>query len=175
MFYVNVRDVDNYTFYYNMVATVKDAVRQVVNDEILANRPISAGAQSYIDNMQAGGLKGGTGPSQFGVMSAYNTSTGNMEYMLADEMAGITAKVNREIAEEVLERAKIYCPVDTGTLRDSGTIIENEDGSCQVVFQCPYAWYVHEFEWKTHKPPTCAKFLTRAVYEIEKLHGYGWA
>ena len=79
--------------------------------------------------------------------------------------------VNNKIANEVLERAKYYCPVDTGKLKESGHLEPQSDGSVDVVFDCEYAWYVHEDMNKIHAFPTCAKFLTIAVEEIKKLYG----
>ena len=89
-----------------------------------------------------------------------------------DESVGvgdIRAKVSMLMADEILRRAKDYCPVDTGNLRNSGKIINNGDGTCDVVFDCDYAWYVHERMGVYHEPPTCAKFLTLAVQEVEAI------
>lgn len=83
---------------------------------------------------------------------------------------GIASEVSQELAEEVLERALYYCPVDTGRLKESGHIERINDNNCLVVFDCPYAWYVHEHTWKDHDYPTCAKFLSIAVEEVKKLH-----
>lgn len=109
-----------------------------------------------------------------GIMGSYNLQSHDVEYALASQMAGITAGINRELAEQVLERALYYCPVDTGYLKSTGHIEENENGSCSVVFDCPYAWYVHEFTWREHDFPTRSHFLIQAVYEIEKEQGW-WA
>lgn len=47
------------------------------------------------------------------------------------------------VCEEILQTAKDMCPVDTGTLRDSG-YIEKTDTGYRVGFSAPYAKIVHE-------------------------------
>lgn len=92
---------------------------------------------------------------------------GSLDTIICD---GIAAEVSQSLAEEVLERALYYCPVDTGTLYRSGHIERINDNTCLVVFSCEYAWYVHEHTWKEHEYPTCAKFLSIAVEEVKRLH-----
>ena len=157
-FLVDVRSTDDYTFYYNMLRSVNQHVINIVDSKVLANRPMAR--DNYITGTQ--------------IMGSYNLQSHDVEYALALQMAGITAGINRELAEQVLERALYYCPVDTGYLRSTGRIEENENGSCSVVFDCPYAWYVHEFTWREHDFPTRSHFLIQAVYEIEKEQGW-WA
>lgn len=157
-FLVDVRSTDDYTFYYNMLKRVNQHVINIVDSKVLANRPMAR--DNYIE--------------ETGIMGSYNLQSHDIEYALASQMAGITAGINRELAEQVLERALYYCPVDTGYLRSTGHIEENENGSCSVVFDCPYAWYVHEFTWREHDFPTRSHFLIQAVYEIEKEQGW-WA
>lgn len=157
-FLVDVRSTDDYTFYYNMLKRVNQHVVNIVDSKVLANRPMAR--DNYIE--------------ETGIMGSYNLQSHDVEYALASQMAGITAGINRELAEQVLERALYYCPVDTGYLRSTGHIEENENGSCSVVFDCPYAWYVHEFTWREHDFPTRSHFLIQAVYEIEKEQGW-WA
>lgn len=79
-----------------------------------------------------------------------------------------------EVAEAVLERALIYVPVDTGALRASGRVnadLSNlEIAVAEVRFGsdvAPYAAIVHERLDLRHKPPTQAKYLERAAYELE--------
>lgn len=174
-FYVDITTTDYFNFYYNMVAEVNENVVKVVGDD-LKLRPITPDAQRYIKGMQAYGLRApGKGPAIFGMMGNKNQVTGELDFASALDMKGITMAVNRQLAEEILALSKYYCPVNTGNLRDSGHIEENVDGSCRIVYDCQYAWYVHEFTWKNHAYPTRARFLTEAVYEVEKLHGIGWA
>lgn len=157
-FLVDVRSTDDYTFYYNMLRSVNQHVINIVDSKVLANRPMTR--DNYITGTQ--------------IIGSYNLQSHDVEYALALQMAGITAGINRELAEQVLERALYYCPVDTGYLKSTGHIEENENGSCSVVFDCPYAWYVHEFTWREHDFPTRSHFLIQAVYEIEKEQGW-WA
>jgi hypothetical protein len=75
-----------------------------------------------------------------------------------------------DAAEEVLERAKLYTPVDTGYLKQTGRVeIELRElplASAQIIFDAPYAAVVHERLDLNHAPPTQAKFLERAVREL---------
>lgn len=174
-FYIEVDKSGFYNFYYNMVAEVNKNVVNVLQDD-LGKLVYTRGAQQYRNGVLAGGLMSNSkGPSIFGVMGNKNQVTGEMEFISALDMQGITAAVNASLAEEILALSQYYCPVDTGRLRDSGRIEQNADGSCRIFYDCEYAWYVHEFSWKFHQYPTCDHFLTRAVYEVEKLHGIGWA
>lgn len=83
--------------------------------------------------------------------------------------------INRNLADAVLERAKLYCPVDTGNLRDSGHIEVYADGTYKVVFSADYAWFVHEFTWRNINtainPYARAKFLEIAFNEVMKEAG----
>lgn len=161
-FYVDVGDSNsaNYAFYYNinkLISTgVNEAVRKVIGTD--AEKGLAKDGYDYARMVQ------------------FNLETGQVEANEGHfEMQGITAAVNKELAEEILQRAIYYCPKDTGFLASSGRIEQNDDGSCRVYFDCGYAWYVHEFSWKQHEFPTCDHFLTRAIYEIQKEHGFGWA
>lgn len=72
-------------------------------------------------------------------------------------------------AEIVLARSRGYVPVDTGRLKASGKIESKGQGlhtRVAVVYEAPYAVYVHERTDIPHKPPTCAKYLERAVREL---------
>ena len=173
-FYVEVDSSGFSELYYNMVAELNEKMDNYFKSK-LKDRPITEGAQAYINGRLAGGkLLNSKGPRQFGVMASRNNNSGDIEYMFADAMQGITAKASADLAYEILALAKYYCPVDTGYLRDSGRVELQPDGSARIFFDCPYAWYVHEFSWKNHNYPTCDHFLTRAIYEVEKMHGYGW-
>ena len=102
---------------------------------------------------------------------------GNLESQLTSEI-GIGLQVaNWALAEKILERAKHYCPVDTGNLRDSGRVVQSDsDNSCLVVFDASYAWFVHEFTWRniisTGNPYGIHKFLEVAYQEIMKEEGF---
>lgn len=161
-FYVDVGDSNsaNYVFYYNINKLISnginEAVRKVIGTE--AEKGLAKDGYDYARMVQ------------------FNLETGQVEDNEEHfEMQGITASINKELAEEVLQRAIYYCPKDTGFLASSGRIEQNNDGSCRIYFDCGYAWYVHEFSWKQHEFPTCDHFLTRAIYEVQKEHGFGWA
>lgn len=165
-FYVDVNSRDNmYPFYVNMNKAIVKGINEAVAKVIGAKN-----TQSVIDKAkQYSGY-------DYANMFLFNPDTGQIEEQeMHFAMQGITAGVNREIAEEILTLAKFYCPKDTGYLAESGRIEQNSDGSCRIFFDCGYAWYVHEFSWRKHAFPTCDHFLTRAIYEVEKAHGYGWA
>lgn len=174
-FYVEVDKSGFYNFYYNMVAEINKDVEKVIKNQ-LGDLVYTKDADNYRRGRLAGGYKSNShGPAQFGVMAARNQANGNLELISALDMQGITAKVNMSLAQEILERAIYYCPKDTGKLASSGRIEVLNDGCCRIYFDCPYAWYVHEFSWKKHTYPTRDHFLTQAIYEVEKLHGFGWA
>lgn len=164
MFYVDVLDGKGYSFYVNMNKAIVKGINEAVAKNIGAKN-----TQAIID--KAKDYKG----YDYANMFIFNPDTGQLdEQEMHFMMQGITASVNKSMAEEILQLAKFYCPKDTGYLVDSGRIEENEDGSCRIYFDAPYSWYVHEFTWREHEYPTCAKFLERAVYEVEKAHGM-WA
>jgi hypothetical protein len=165
MFYVDVLDGKGYSFYVNMNKAITKGINEAVaknigdkNTQLILDKAKDYNGYDYAN------------------MFIFNPDTGQIdEQEMHFKMQGITASVNRSIAEEVLELAKFYCPKDTGYLESSGRIEENSDGSCKIFFDCPYAWYVHEFSWRKHNFPTCDHFLTRAIYEVQKAHGFGWA
>lgn len=79
----------------------------------------------------------------------------------------------RKIARAVRDKAKYYCPIEYGPLRKS--IVTSVTGTGRnAVFniscggpEAPYALYVHEDLTKFHEPPTCAKFMTKALLEVK--------
>jgi hypothetical protein len=83
------------------------------------------------------------------------------------------AAASVDAAEEVLARAKYYCPIDRGDLRSTGRVeIELRElrrASAQIRFgdaHVPYAVIQHERLDYRHEPPTSAKYLQRAVDEL---------
>ena len=113
------------------------------------------------------------------------------EVLSVQNLVGIHAEVNkqanaygREVAEEILALAKMYCPIsdneDPGHVHlvDTGVIDETPDGGWRVSFLAPYAWFVHEFIWNNIVSARNTlgrhKFLSLAVYEVEKKYGW-WA
>ena len=177
-FYIDILDTANYTFYYNMVAEVNKGITRALRSE-LPDRLMTPRAMAYRNNVLAGGLTSGKGPGEFGVMANYDVNTGNIEYLLADSidwhMKGICATVSANMAEEIVERAQYYCPVDKGHLIKCFRIEDLGNGKCRIYNDCHYAWFVEEFTWKHHDYPKRAKFLTTAVFEIQNKYGFGWA
>lgn len=74
--------------------------------------------------------------------------------------------------DSALKKARFYVPKDTMALHDSGRKEVTGSGmgaKGRVIFggpSAPYAIYVHEIQENQHAPPTCAKFLERAVREL---------
>ncbi len=84
-------------------------------------------------------------------------------------------------AHIVLDRARYYCPKDTGALAASGRVLGNAVGGAAARFtvefggvgipgqeDVTYAAFVHEMLDIPHDPPTCAKFLLKAIQETQK-------
>ena len=84
--------------------------------------------------------------------------------------ANVYAAAATEIALDVLERSGQLVPVDTNTLRLSGThrLISATNKGADVLVEYPtdYAVTVHEDLFARHKPPRRAKFLEIAMREI---------
>jgi hypothetical protein len=155
-FLVDISERDGYIFYYNIEKLIKSGV----NENVL--KVIGEDNQKLLPRNRG----------DYAKMALYNKDTKTVtDVVNRYDIDGICATVNEAWAEEILALAKSYCPVDSGALRDSGHIEKMEDGSCRVVFDKSYAWYVHEFTWRYHKLPTQAKFLDRAVFEVLRDHG----
>lgn len=84
-----------------------------------------------------------------------------------------------DIAQQTLDLATYYAPVDTGLMRSTGRIEKVKVGpkfifwkggtEYRVVFGSSAAYYtiyVHEDLTKYHQEPTQSKFLERAVREV---------
>lgn len=69
-----------------------------------------------------------------------------------------------EIGKAILGRSTELCPIETGFLRSSGTIYVYED-HIRIIYECPYATYVHE-NLENYHPFGQAKFLETAAQEI---------
>jgi len=76
-------------------------------------------------------------------------------------------------AKMVYTRAQKYVPVDTGALRESGRVETNNKAGLAAESYvsyggeaAPYALWVHENLEATHAPPTCARWLAKAVREL---------
>jgi hypothetical protein len=75
------------------------------------------------------------------------------------------------LADEILEVAQYYCPVDKGDLVESGTVVKSNSGhggtvEAQVRFRTRYALFVHEDTTAYHEPPTQAKYLEQAMLDV---------
>jgi hypothetical protein len=78
----------------------------------------------------------------------------------------------RAMAADVLAVSQELVPVETAALKATGAVEETRAANglleAKVVYggpDAPYGLYVHEDMSKYHAPPTCAKFLERAVAE----------
>jgi hypothetical protein len=166
-FYINVSDSSSYDFYYNMESSVNWYVEYTVGKDKLSSRPIFDSIRKQI---QEHGYRK-HGHSDYGVYGSLNKNTQDIEYGLAIDVEGILGITPAYIANEVLELAKYYCPKDTGTLANSGRIQMLDNSMCSIIFDCPYAWFVHELSYKKHEPPTCDHFLSRAIFETQEKYG----
>jgi len=182
-FYVDVTYQGEFDFYYNMEALINNHVASVlkIKQNDLTTLPRNSEALNNIAKNNGRLTKQGS--AHLGVMGSKNMSTGQIETHSILDIDGICATMSAQLAQEVLVRAVFYCPKETGNLARSGRIEQVNEKECRVVFggyteesgYVPYAWFVHEFTWKNHAYPTRAKFLTQAIYEVQKLHGYNWA
>ena len=194
-FYLDVYNKNNrvFDFYYNMEALINENVAKVLGikpDDMttLPRNIVSPSVNSALNSYGSSLSKRGS--AHLGMYGSMDMSTKKIETRSALDVDGICAAVQSKWAYEILERAIFYCPKDTGALASTGRV-EYVNGECKVVFGglvdsgremlgipvkdiVNYAWYVHEFTWKQHKFPTRAKFLTQAIYEVEKLHGVNW-
>lgn len=71
-----------------------------------------------------------------------------------------------DVAKDILRVAKSLCPVDTGRLVNSGKLVKVGSGEYVIVFDCPYAWYVHENLSANHPNGGTAKFLDKAIISV---------
>ena len=95
------------------------------------------------------------------------------------EMHGRLSK--KELKKGIKDATKIafkksqkYVPVEFGPLKASGKVIEVGEG--WVIFYggptADYALPVHEIAGARHAPPTCYKYLERAVRETRNQQSY---
>ena len=69
------------------------------------------------------------------------------------------------LARAIYARALYYTPVKTGNLKKSA-VLEVLSDRATIRYTAPYATYVHEIPFRTHKPPTGMKFLEQAAAEV---------
>lgn len=89
-------------------------------------------------------------------LSKYETAI-NKYYFTSQERLELLGKA-------ILGRAIELCPIDTGLLRTSGTLVIG-NGFIVIVFTAPYASYVHE-NMEVYHPVGRAKFLEIALSEF---------
>lgn len=75
-------------------------------------------------------------------------------------------------AEIILEASQKLVPVDTGRLKKSGHIEQNSEGTYSIVYDAPYALFVHEIMGNYHKPPTQAKYLEDVAWQFLTMFNY---
>lgn len=162
-----------YMFYYNFKKAAKYGVNEHVR-EIIGDVYDLALSQAgpYANSLSSGDsnrYKRG-GKANLGIFD--DKAAGVTEVDFSMYMAGITADVNKAIATEAFLLSQYYCPVDTGRLKNSGRIEYNDDGTCRIVYDCPYAWYVETFTWRNYGSyPTRPAFLKEAIEEVKRRHG----
>lgn len=74
------------------------------------------------------------------------------------------------VAFSIMKRSLNYTPVDTGALRKS-IYVKKVSDYYEVGYTASYAPYVHEIIDNYHNPPTKAKFLEDAAFEIMTEYG----
>ena len=84
---------------------------------------------------------------------------------MEDEVKLQSSEYSYEVAHQILNVAKSLCPVDTGRLRDSGKVIK-VGNKYAVLFDCEYAYIVHENMVAKHPNGGTAKFLDIAVQRV---------
>ena len=180
-FYVQVDQEGIYNFYFNMLRKVNENVVDILEkkhkfgDLVLHNYNYRVSMGAQVNHT----LLSGNGPGELGVIAGLNNITGEFEFSWAKNMLGIAAAVNKQLASEVVGLAKFYCPRSDDNNKPAGYVHladsiyakELDDGTCMIIADKPYAYYVHEFTWREHKFPTRAKFLTQAIFEVYKYHG----
>ena len=77
-----------------------------------------------------------------------------------------------EEANLIFAKSQVLVPVDTGVLRGSGGVSAPQGTGAGIYVDifyggpaAPYALFVHEILYYTHKPPTQAKYLEQPFME----------
>lgn len=97
---------------------------------------------------------------------------------ILDQVYDASEEIMLEALEPTFEKSQMYCPVETGKLKNSGYLEVNAfrgnprveigygfGGSPKNKMGKPYTAYVHEMLELKHEPPTRAKWLQAAVME----------
>lgn len=124
-----------------------------------------------IDNEILAAISENIGSKEITATNEYQTETN----ITQDFRIGVGA-VNFELANKILARALLYCPEDTGQLKQSARIQQLANGGYAIIFDAPYAWFVHEFTWrqidKSKNPLARHKWLEIAYQEVLKEEGF---
>ena len=101
-------------------------------------------------------------------------NTVNVKYFFDKELAQevvekAAMKGLRKLGEEILTEAKELCPVDSGTLRQSGSVRANsKNKTVEISFNTPYALKQHEEMSYNHPNGGQAKYLEQPFNERVK-------
>jgi hypothetical protein len=108
-----------------------------------------------------------------GSLTLQTTSTINFADMRARVLRAASAGLASSGKIVMDERSKPICPILTGVLRASGHVeapnTSGSDVTVDLVYDAPYAIYVHEILRNRHAAPTQAKFLEKACLESGPL------
>lgn len=186
--YINLSETDYYNFYYNLKDLISSNLYKAAASAMKIDDSNMSKINSLVRNSNIKNLSGvnknvyqvlgynnlgslNTKGSDYAKIGNINLATGQMEFIDQAAMDGICMSINAQFANEIVQLATYYCPVNEGTLRDSIRVEFDNNGGCMIYYDCPYAWYVHEFTWRQHKYPTRAKFLSQAISDVYSYHG----
>lgn len=114
-------------------------------------------------------------PSEAGFVSSINAQLKDLANALQevfDQFESASPEVMLAAVMPTFEKSQIYCPIDTGVLRESGYAEVTGTGKSPRVEvgyakggNPFYAVFVHEMTTVFHKPPTRSKWLQAALTE----------
>lgn len=89
------------------------------------------------------------------------------------QVENVTPEALDYAVRPIYEQSQVYCPVDTGALKESGYLVVRRDGKRGAQVEVGYgragkpfyAVFVHEMMDLYHEPPTRAKWLESAFKE----------
>lgn len=74
-----------------------------------------------------------------------------VKFTAATEVRATRDKTAKDIAKKIYDRSQQFVPLDKGPLKASGKIVKIETGKYQIVYDAPYAFFVHE-NMRTDEP-----------------------
>ena len=94
--------------------------------------------------------------------------------LLEEEIAAAAFKGIKKLGEVILGESQKLVPVDTGVLKDSGTVQSNKrEQSVTISYNTPYARKQHEDNTLNHPRGGQAKYLERPFNEkVGEAEGY---